>query len=179
VQRLSELTGVEEYRFWDTMTDKRKETEAGTQDGSGSFVEKKLVGILINRPQAIEFLKEKGVVEFIKDTNVRELASTVIDYFNDHGSMDLKVFLNVIERPELRDIAISSTMDTAGCDEQEMDKILSDYLQYAKSRLIREEAKGITERLAKAEEQGDEKALRELLQRKMEVVTAMKHKSAK
>jgi hypothetical protein len=70
-------------------------------------------------------------------------------------------------------------MDTAGCDEHEMDKILSDYLQYAENRLIREEAKGITERLAKAEEQGDEEALRELLERKMQVVTAMKHKSAK
>ncbi len=179
VQRLSELTGVEEYRFWDTMKEKRKEAEAGVQDGSGSVVEKKLVGILINRPQAIESLKEKGGIEFIRDTDVRELASTVIDYFNDHGSMDLKIFLNVIEKPELRDIAISSTMDTAGCDEHEMDKILSDYLQYAENRLIREEAKGITERLAKAEEQGDEEALRELLERKMQVVTAMKHKSAK
>ena len=42
----------------------------------------------------------------------------------------------------------------------------SDYLYHAENRLIREEAKGITERLAEAEKRGDEKALRELLEKK-------------
>ena len=30
IQRLSELTGVEEYRFWDNLKDGRKETESAT-----------------------------------------------------------------------------------------------------------------------------------------------------
>jgi len=179
VQRLSELTGVEEYRFWDTMKERRKETEADSQEGSGSVIEKKVVGILINRPESAEYLREKGVVGFIKDDNLRELASTALDYFYDHGSLDLKIFLNILEKPELREMAVCSALDTAECDEREMDQILSDYLLHAKNRLIREEARGITERLAEAEKQGDEKALRELLDKKMQVVTAMKHKSAK
>ncbi len=179
VQRLSELTGVEEYRFWDTMKEKRKGSEADGEEQSRSVIEKKVVGILISRPQSIELLKGKGVEGLIRDKDLGELASRVLDYYNDHGSLDLKVFLNVIERPELREMAISSAMDVTECDEQEMDKVLSDYLYHAENRLIREEAKGITERLIEAEKRGDEKALKELLERKMQVVTAMKYKSAK
>ena len=117
--------------------------------------------------------------EYIRDGNLRELASRVLDYCEGHTSLDLKVFLNVLERPELREIAISSALDAAESDEEEMEKILSDYLFHEENRLIREEAKGITERLAEAEKQGDEKTLRELLERKMRVVAAMKYKSAK
>jgi DNA primase len=179
IQRLSELTGVEEYRFWDSMKEKRKGSEAGADEEPRSVIEKKIVGILINRPQSIELLKGKEVKGLIKDKDLGELASRVLDYYNDHGSLDLNVFLNVIERPELREMAISSVMDVTECDEEEMDKVLSDYLYHAENRLIREEAKGITERLAEAEKQGDDKTLRELLERQMQVVTAMKYKSAK
>ena len=64
---------------------------------------------------------------------------------------EIKLFLNVLEEPELREMAVSSAMDVAECDEQEMEKILADYLSHAEHRLIREEAKGITEKLAEAE----------------------------
>ncbi len=103
----------------------------------------------------------------------------MLDYCENHSHLELKLFLNVLEEPELREMAVSSAMDVAECDEQEMEKILADYLSHAEHRLIREEAKGITEKLAEAERLGDEKSLIELLEKKMQVVTAMKHKSAK
>ena len=46
MQRLSELTGVEEYRFWDTMKEKHKESEALGEEVSRGVIEKKVVGIL-------------------------------------------------------------------------------------------------------------------------------------
>lgn len=179
IQRLSELTGVEEYKFWDTLEDKHKETAAGIEGESQSAIERRVVGILINRPQYVEFLKEKGVEELIRDKDLKELVSRILNYLDDHESLDLKVFLNVLERPELREMALSSAMDMEECDDQEVDKILSDYICHATGKLIREEAKGITERLVEAEKRGDEKALKELLEMKMQVVTAMKYKSAK
>lgn len=98
---------------------------------------------------------------YIKDKELGELASRVLDYCEEHSCLDLKLFLNVLEKPELREIAIGSAMEVAEYDEEEMEKILSDYLYHAEYRLIREEAKDITERLAEAEKQGDEKTLRE------------------
>ena len=179
IQRLSELTGVEEYRFWDSMKERSKQSESPEEEAGASVIEQKVVGILINRPQLSELFKEKGVRSYIKDKSLGELASRVLDYCENHSHLELKLFLNVLEEPELREMAVSSAMDVAECDEQEMEKILADYLSHAEHRLIREEAKGITEKLAEAERLGDEKSLIELLEKKMQVVTAMKHKSAK
>ena len=36
VQRLSELTGVEEYRFWDNLKDGRKESRQAPEEGPGT-----------------------------------------------------------------------------------------------------------------------------------------------
>ena len=133
----------------------------------------------MNRPQSVEYFREKGVERLFRDKDLKELTSRIVDYVGDHGSLDIRVFLDVLERPELREIAARSAMEVTECDEQEMDKVLSDYLCHGENRLIREEAKGITERLVEAEKRGDEEALRELLEKKLQVVTAMKYKSAK
>lgn len=179
IQRLSELTGVEEYRFWDSVKERPTQSEGPQAEAESSVIERKVVGILINRPQFSELFKEKGVRSYIRDRSLGELASRAVEYFENHSHLDLKLFLNVLEEAELREAAVSSAMDVAEYDEQEMEKILADYLNHAEHRLIREEAKDITERLAEAERRGDEKGLIELLEKKMRVVTAMKHKSAK
>ncbi len=85
----------------------------------------------------------------------------------------------MLESPDLRDRAVRSAMNAAGCDEGEMERIVSDYLYHREKKLIREESRGITERLKEAEQRGDEEALRELLQRKRDVLAAMRTKSAK
>ena len=56
---------------------------------------------------------------------------------------------------------------------------MSDYLSYVENRITREEHMGITAMLADAEKRGDEGALRELLERRGNVLTALKNKSAK
>jgi DNA primase len=179
VQRLSELTGVEEYRFWDRMRERRKADEDVFEHELRSVIDEKVVGIVMNRPEFVRLLKGKGVEGSITDRDLGEVLSRLLDYHERNGSLDIKLFLNVLERPELREKAVRLSMDAAGCDEQEMERIVSDYLCYLEKKLIREEARGITEKLAEAEKRGDEKALQELLERKRRVLTAMRQKSAK
>ena len=179
VQRLSALTGVEEYRFWDTMKDRRKEEGEASEEELRRVIEEKVVGIVMNRPEFVGLLKGKGVEGSIGDRDLGEVLSRLLDYHDRHASLDIKCFLNVLERPELREKAIRSSMDAAGCDEEEMGRIVSDYLCHVEKKSIREEARGITERLAEAEKRGDERALQELLEKKRSIVTAMKHKSVK
>jgi DNA primase len=179
VQRLSDLTGVEEDIFLDKLRTVRFENVGTDAEKSRSAIEEKVVGIVINRPEFIESLEGKGMEERIKDKDLGELLAKILDYYRANASLDLKIFLNVLDRTELREKAMRAAMDVADCDEHEMERILTDYLYHMQNTLIREEAKGITERLAEAERRGDEKALRELLEKKREVVAAMKYKSAK
>jgi hypothetical protein len=144
-----------------------------------SVIDEKVVGIAISRPEFMEFLKGKGVEDYIRDNDLRELFARALDYYNANSSLDLKVFVNVLDRAELREKAVSTAMDVAECELQEMERMLVDYVSHMENSLIREKAKGITERLAEAEKRGDMKTLQELLEKKRQVVAAMKCKSAK
>ncbi len=179
IQRLAELTGVEEYRFWDTFRDSRKEIERCDGEETGSVIEEKVVGIVMNRPELLRLVKGKGVEATIRDRDLGEVLSRLLKYEEQHPDPDIKLFLNVLERPELREKAVAAALGGAECDEQEVERIVSDYLCHRENRLIREQAREITEKLAEAEKKGDEEALRELLERKRNVLTAMKNKSAK
>ncbi|MGD0228943.1 MAG: DNA primase [Syntrophorhabdales bacterium] len=179
IQRLAELTGVEEYRFWDSLRERRKEDGAGVGEEKGSVIEEKVVGIVMNKPGLLRLLKGKGVEASIRDRDLGEVLSRLLDYHEQHAGLDIKLFLNVLERPDLREKAVRSAMDVAEYDEQEMERIVSDYLYHRENKLIREESKGITTMLAEAEKRGDEEALRELLERKRTMMAAMRNKSAK
>ncbi len=179
IQRLAELTGVEEYRFWDTFRDGRRETEKSDGEETGSVIEEKVVGIVMNRPELLRLVKGKGVEASIGDRDLGEVLSMLLKYEEQHPDPDIKLFLNVLERPELREKAVAAALGGAECDEQEVERIVSDYLCHRENKLIREQGREITERLADAEKRGDEEALRELLEKKRNVLTAMKNKSAK
>jgi DNA primase len=179
IQRLAELTGVEEYRFWDTFRDGRRETERCEGEETGSAIEEKVVGIVMNRPELLRLVKGTGVEATIGDRDLGEVLSRLLKYEEEHPDPDIKLFLNVLERPELREKAVAAALGGAECDEQEVGRIVSDYLCHRENKLIREQGREITEKLVEAEKRGDEEALRELLERKKNVLTAMKNKSAK
>jgi DNA primase len=181
VQRLSELTGVEEGLFWDRLSEKSKSPKDDSSGGrdTESIVEKSLIGILLNNPEFIEDLAEKGVENQVKDVHLRKLLSLIFDHYHKNGDLNLNVFLSSLEDPELRKKAMSAVMNGTEHDRQETAKLISDYVYHTEKVLMREEAKDITQRLLEAERKGDEKSLRELLERKKRVATAMKYKSAK
>ncbi len=179
IQRLAELTGVEEHHFRDAFRDGRPEAEAAHGKETGSVIEEKVVGIVMNRPELLKLVKGKGVEKSLKDRDLGEVLSRLLAYEEQHPAPDIKLFLNVLERPELREKAIAALLGGSECDEQEVERIVLDYLSHRENKLIREEGRELTEKLAEAEKRGDQEALRELLERKRNALTAMKNKSAK
>ncbi len=115
----------------------------------------------------------------IGDRDLGEVLSRLLKYEEEHPDPDIKLFLNVLEKPELREKAVAAALGGAECDGEEVERIVSDYLCHRENKLIREQGREITEKLAEAEKRGDEEALRELLERKRNALTAMKNKSAK
>lgn len=179
IQRLAELTGVDEYRFWDSLKDSRREAERQAEPEAGSVIEETVIGIVMNRPELLRLVKGKGVEASIGDRDLGEVLSRLLKYEEEHPNPDIKLFLSVLDRPELREKAVAATLGGVECEGEEAEKVVSDYLCHRENKLIRERGREITERLAEAEKKGDEKALRELLERKRDVLTGMKNKSAK
>ena len=179
VQRLAGLTGVEEYRFWDSVKDGRRETSAADGKETGSVIEEKVVGIVMNRPGLLRLLKGKGVETSIGDRDLGEALSSWLKYEEEHPNPDISLFMSVLERPELRQKAAAAALGGTDYDEHEAEKVVSDYLRHREQKRIRGQAREITEKLSEAEKRGDEAALRELLERKKSVLAAMKNESAK
>ena len=124
IQRLAELTGVEEYRFWDSFRDGRRETERSDGEETGSVIEEKVVGIVMNRPELLRLVKGKGVEASIRDRDLGEVLSRLLEYEEQHPDPDIKLFLNVLERPELREKAVAAALGGAECDEEEVERIV-------------------------------------------------------
>ena len=178
VQRLAELTGVEEYRFWDTMKEQR--LEGTNPEGTpGGTVERKIIGICLNRPTLIELLKGKGVKHYLADRESQEVLDRMIEHYEEHGCLEVRRFVAMLEGDELKNSVLSSALEVAEYPADEMEKVIQDYCQHVERKKLKEEAKEITDRLAEAEQKGDERALAELLERKRQVVQVMRSKSAK
>jgi DNA primase len=178
VQRLAELTGVEEYRFWDSIKEKRAEPGKPGEGPTGA-VERKIVGICMNRPVLMEFLKGKGVETYIADRESHEVLGRMIEFYEQHGSLDVKNFVSMLEGDEVKNSVLSSALEVAEYPDDEMEKVIVDYCHHIDRKRLQEEAKKITDQLAEAEQNGDEQALAELLERKRQVVQTMRSKSAK
>lgn len=177
VQRLAELTGVEEYRFWDTIKEKR--VEGNTEGGASGTVERKIIGICLNRPSLMGLLKGKEVKSYIADGQSQQILDRMIEHYEEHGCLEVSQFIAMLEGDELKNSVLSSALDVSDYPADEMEKVIQDYCQHVERKRLKEEARQITDRLAEAEQRGDERALVELLERKRQVVQVMRSKSAK
>ncbi len=178
VQRLAELTGIEEYRFWDTIKERRLEGRS-PEEGQGATVERQIIGICLNRPALMELLKGKGVKSYIADRESQEVLDRMIEHYAEHGCLEVRRFVAMLEGDDLKNSVLSSALEVADYAAEEMEKVILDYCQHIERKRLKEEAKEITGQLAEAEQKGDERALAELLERKRQVVQVMRSKSAK
>lgn len=178
VRRLAEITGVEEYRFWDGLKDETIRIVA-RDDGPGTGVEKKLVGILVNRPELMEHFSGREVEKFVQDEKLRGVIVRLLDYYERNDRIDAKHFVTLFEDDTVRDAVISATMEVAEYEEAEMERIVVDFIQHRERKFVQEEARRITVELADAEKRGDHDTLLQLLERKKRILASWNIKSVK
>jgi hypothetical protein len=174
IQRLSELTGVEEKYFLTGTAEKSQETSPRRTKGNPAHIEKKLVGALANYPALIPILREKEVIQHIRDENIHEVLTKMFQYVEEKKHLDITDFVSLLERTELRDFVVETAFDMTGCDETESKQILSDYLRHIERKRAKEDAQRITERLSDAERRGNEGEVMELLEQKRQVLAFIK-----
>ena len=172
-KRLSELTGVEEYYFWDRFNEKEA-AQNSKDDTSSNTIERKVVGALMGKPSLLGTLKEKGVMSYVKDAEIRAILVNMCDFYERRGDIEVNSFISALERTDLKDMVTNAVFDVAGYEEDELESLFLDYIRHVERRSIKEQAKGITERMLEAEKRGDEKQIMELLEEKRRVLAFMK-----
>jgi DNA primase len=177
INRLSQLTGVEEHHFMAGGNGAKSEPPPVT-DESSSVIGRKVVGALLNNPHLLELLKGREVIRHIGDSSMKEILLRMSGYFEEKREFDLTGFLNRLEEEELRSFVLSASLDAGDCEE-EPDRIIWDYVRYIETRVHKSHLKNITERLSEAEKRGDEKLIAELLQETRQVLAYIKTNSVK
>jgi DNA primase len=179
IKRLAELTGVEEYHFSRGLGSTSLAEVPPPQEASSSVIERKVIGILMQRPEHIPSFYDKEVIPRTGNTPFREIISAMAKWYESNRDFDARHFVAVLDRQDLKDAVLGAILEQTEDNEEEMDRVLEDYMHYAEKKQIKVEAMRITSELAEAERRGDTGALLELLERKRQVVSKMKSKSAK
>jgi DNA primase len=179
IKRLAELTGVEEYHFSVDLGSNSPIRAQSVEQSNSSAIERKVIGILMERPEHIQSLYDKEVIRGTGNTAFREIISAMAKWYESNKDFDVRRFVSVLDRQDLRDTVLGAILEHTEDGGEEMNRVLEDYMHHAERKQIRVEAMRITNELAEAERRGDTGALLELLERKRQVVNKMKSKSAK
>jgi DNA primase len=174
IKRLSELTGVEEDHFAGS-EQKRPDGASTVETDPINIIGKKVVSAFINNPDLLKSFQEREVIQYVKDDDVREILIKMFDSYGATNQLEMKSFVEILEKEKLKDFVLSAAFDTAEFNEDELQQILLDYSKHLKKQFIREESRRITEQLSEAEKRGDEGAIMELLEKKRHVLTVMKN----
>ena len=133
----------------------------------------------MNRPELTELFKGKEVKTYIRDTDLAELAEKAVAVYMQSGRIDLNQFVGILEKPGLREIVTGAVLEVADYSSEDMERMVRDFFLYMEQKQVREESRRITAQLTEAEKNGDDAAIRELMERKREVLMFLKSKSAK
>ena len=174
IKRLSELTNVEEVYFMNNMKENINQGQSVPRNNLPNLIGRKVVGALMSCPDMFLILKDKEVMHHITDSSIKEILLKMNDFFEERGNLELNSFINVIEKDEMKDLAINGVFDVAECTEDELKIILQDYFKHLEKNFIKEKAKKITEMLSEAEKRGDEEVIIELLEKKRQMLVFMK-----
>jgi DNA primase len=173
VKRLSELTNVEESHFFDTMKEEKRGV-AAIAEGPHRIINKRVVNALINNPSLLSQFRGKGVMEQIEDHDLKEIVTSMCEYYEDKSCLDVQSYIASLGKEELREFVLTSVFDDAGSDGEELERIVWDYVHHINKEYVLAEARRITEGLSDAEKRGDQTAITELLDRKRQVLAMMK-----
>lgn len=174
VKRLSELTGVEEEHFAGTRTYEVK-GGAPRADAVKGVIERRVINVCMARPELLEYIKGKEVLRYIRDDDVREVMTRMVTCFEQGKNLDVKNFIETLDKEDLKGLVLKAAFDEAGTDPDEPEKVLLDYFRHIERQFFREKSKKITEKLAEAERSGDAAAVTELLEQKRQVLTHIKN----
>lgn len=170
IKRLSDLTGVEEYYLFDGI----KQTYRGPTPSEQTIIirpiGRKVIGALFSRPWYLISLKEKGVIDWIRDEALKETLSRMLSFYEETGHLEVNSFIDTLEKDGLKASVLNAVFDVAQQSDEEMERALYDYLRYVERKSIKDKARQITERLAEAEREGDTEKVAELLAKKSEVL---------
>lgn len=173
IKRLSELTSIEEQHLWDSMRAKGT-GPVPSEDSSTSIIGKRIIGILLNNPGLVGACKEKSILEYVTEPDIKEILTAILKHFEEGKELAVSNFVQALQKDSVRELVLSAVLDASEYDEFEDERIIYDYFRHLERKFIIDESQRITEKMAAAEKIGDDEEMMNLLRRKRQILDLMK-----
>lgn len=172
LKRVAERTGMSEaslkretYRNAAGTESKPEKAKAGLTVNHDT-VELHLIQMMMEYPQKIEQVEHEHVLDYFLQPDIRHLGKKIIDAYKLLGFVDVGVVLSTDANPVLREKLFQQMMKAMPAEDNTVEKIFSDNMRQIKRKWYKEQHRQIKIKLGRAQENGDEELIRQLLYEK-------------
>jgi DNA primase len=177
IQRVSQRLGVKEEIIFQKMKredrSERSESTGKTLELSEARkVEKMMVRLMMYYPQMIPQIQKEAITDDLSTDSCRKLVAIIIDKFVSEKGFDPTSLMNDVVEDELRGLLSECLFDEEPLDDPP--QLLRSCMQKVRFHRNERDLKRLNPMINKAQDERDEKLLRELLLYKQELVKERK-----
>ncbi len=176
IKRIAEKTGLNEELLiketyknaakGETRTDKIKPSLNMDHD----IVELHLIQLIMEYPQKITEVESENILDYLLQPEIKNLGKKIIEAYKLLGFIDVGVILSASENSTLRDRIFKSMVKGLPVDEVSLEKIFTDNVRQIKRKWYKEQHRQIKIKLSKAQENGNEDMVNQLLYEKENIL---------
>ena len=177
IQRVSQRLGVKEEIIFQKMkredrSERSESTGKALELSEARKVEKMMVRLMMYYPQLIPQIQKEAITDDLSTDSCRKLVAIIIDKFVSEKGFDPTSLMNDVVEDELRGLLSECLFDEEPLDDPP--QLLRSCMQKVRFHRNERDLKRLNPMINKAQDERDEKLLRELLLYKQELVKERK-----
>jgi DNA primase len=180
IKRIAEKTGVNEELLLKEIYQSAVKIETRTGrtklvlNINNDLVELHLIQLMMEYPQKIMQIESENVLDYFLQPEIQNLGRKIIDAYKLLGFIDVGVILSAHENSAFRERIFQLMMKGLPADEMMLEKIFADNVRQIKKKWYKEQHRQIKIKLSKAQENGNDDMINELLYEKENIMVKEK-----
>jgi DNA primase len=180
IKRIAEKTGInQELLIKEAFKNEmqiapKKGQERQQRNINSDLVEMHLIQLLLEYPQKVTQIENENILDFFLQPELKVVGEKIVEAYKLLGFVDINIVLAADEDKPLLERIYKLRMEAASVHDDLVEKIFADNIRQIKKKWYKEQHHQIKLQLGKAQDNGDEELLSNLLREKEKLLTKEK-----
>jgi DNA primase len=180
IKRIAEKTGINQELLLkeiyknEMQIEPKRGKERRQLNINNDLVEMHLIQLLLEYPQKVTQIENENILDFFLQPELKILGGKIVEAYKLLGFVDINIILSADEDKPLLERIHKLRMEAVSVHDDLVEKIFADNIRQIKRKWYKEQHQQIKLRLGKAQENGDEELLSNLLREKEKLLTKEK-----
>ena len=180
IKRIAEKTGINQELLLkeiyknEMQIEPKRGKERRQLNINNDLVEMHLIQLLLEYPQKATQIENENILDFFLQPELKILGGKIVEAYKLLGFVDINIILSADEDKPLLERIHKLRMEAVSVHDDLVEKIFADNIRQIKRKWYKEQHQQIKLRLGKAQENGDEELLSNLLREKEKLLTKEK-----